>query len=477
MRLISLRRTALGVSRRARHHGCRVGVSLVLAANFGAVETSAMPSGIATPNCTGCHDGGAYQGELALIPSAPLVPGERAEFTLRVTEQTMRVAGYFVTADQGTFAAGTGNRATDGGIVHSRPVLAANGNAEATFYWTPPLAPGGTDFGVYVVAANDDSSQMGDKPASAMFSYVWGCEGVDLYEDIDGDGFGSDTGGFSLGCEARPGWSTLAGDCNDLWASIHPGAEEHADGRDEDCDGEVDEGIEITTWYIDRDGDGFGYGAGVQADVAPAGYVGNRGDCDDEDATISPLAVEVCDGRDNDCNGKLDDGTGVSITCGIGLCARTLEVCDRECVPGTPQPEVCDGLDDDCDGEIDEDVTCPEGMACIDYSCVAVTTAPSDTSNATSAGTALSPRTDGAPDVAAHQGASGSVAPVSPDAGAAPTGADPNGAGATASPHAAQPSSCRVGRENTQGGSVLAAFGVVIALWKRRREVRAPRRG
>jgi len=41
---------------------------------------------------------------------------------------------------------------------------------------------------------------------------------------------------------------------------------------------------------IDADGDGFG-----------------PNDCDDEDATMSPLAPEICDGKDNDCDGETDE--------------------------------------------------------------------------------------------------------------------------------------------------------------------------
>lgn len=38
------------------------------------------------------------------------------------------------------------------------------------------------------------------------------------------------------------GWSVEAGDCNDNDPMTHPGADEHPDGMDNDCDGEVDEG-------------------------------------------------------------------------------------------------------------------------------------------------------------------------------------------------------------------------------------------
>jgi hypothetical protein len=37
-----------------------------------------------------------------------------------------------------------------------------------------------------------------------------------------------------------------------------------------------------------------------------SGYVAQAGDCDDADPTSHPGATEVCDGRDNDCDGGID---------------------------------------------------------------------------------------------------------------------------------------------------------------------------
>ena len=36
------------------------------------------------------------------------------------------------------------------------------------------------------------------------------------------------------------------------------------------------------------------------------GYTEN--DCDDGDAAVHPGAIEVCDGKDNDCKGGTDEG-------------------------------------------------------------------------------------------------------------------------------------------------------------------------
>lgn len=76
---------------------------------------------------------------------------------------------------------------------------------------------------------------------------------------------------------------------------------------------------------------------------------------------------EVCDGLDNNCNGQVDEGT---ITCGIGVCQTTVPTCAngvaQVCVPDPEaRPEVCDNLDNDCDGLADEDLgnfTCGVGI-------------------------------------------------------------------------------------------------------------------
>src|SRR4029078_2705241 len=88
----------------------------------------------------------------------------------------------------------------------------------------------------------------------------------------------------------------------------HPGAVEACDGRDNDCDGSVDDGA-ATTFYADMDGDGFGVaGAEMVACTAPAGYAPRAGDCDDACVTCNPEALEICDTRDNDCDGGADEG-------------------------------------------------------------------------------------------------------------------------------------------------------------------------
>jgi hypothetical protein len=59
--------------------------------------------------------------------------------------------------------------------------------------------------------------------------------------------------------------------------------------------------------------------------------------------------------------------TGGQVTCGVGACQRTVDACvngvPQTCVPGTPSPEACNGLDDDCDGSVDEG--CALTVSCV----------------------------------------------------------------------------------------------------------------
>ena len=103
------------------------------------------------------------------------------------------------------------------------------------------------------------------------------------------------------------GYYAAINDCNDNNAAIHPGATEVCDGVDNDCDGNIDEGVK-TTFYQDADSDGYGNPyVTTQACSAPTGYVSNSNDCNDGNANIHPGATEICNGIDDNCNGQADE--------------------------------------------------------------------------------------------------------------------------------------------------------------------------
>ena len=77
-----------------------------------------------------------------------------------------------------------------------------------------------------------------------------------MYADTDGDGFGDPNSTFD-GCDNSDGYVQNALDCDDSISTINPNATEICDELDNNCDGEIDEGLK-ELYYVDSDGDGFG---------------------------------------------------------------------------------------------------------------------------------------------------------------------------------------------------------------------------
>ena len=127
-----------------------------------------------------------------------------------------------------------------------------------------------------------------------------------FFIDSDEDGYGSES--VVLSCTQPIGTADNDDDCNDLSAVAFPGNEESCDYFDNDCDGEVDDGVS-TSYYIDSDGDGFGDKDGTPTSgcYPPEGYVFNNNDCDDDSVISYPSATEICDDIDNTSDGLIDN--------------------------------------------------------------------------------------------------------------------------------------------------------------------------
>jgi hypothetical protein len=215
-------------------------------------------------------------------------------------------------------------------------------------------------------------------------------------EDNDGDGFCSQSG-----------------DCNDTSPYVHPGAQELCNGMDDNCDGQADEdfmaagsrlGAECGTglcsgvWICSLDKKNVTcssrYKPGQQLEICGNGLDddcdgvadelyemgakgvpirgcfckdGDRKVCGSDVGTCSPgyqicikgdwsrcldttdPSEEVCNGKDDNCNGVIDDvgGGGSVAASGCG------------CYGGAyPSSEECDGIDNDCNGLMDDGMQC-----------------------------------------------------------------------------------------------------------------------
>ncbi|MCB9638703.1 MAG: hypothetical protein H6727_07330 [Myxococcales bacterium] len=157
-------------------------------------------------------------------------------------------------------------------------------------------------------------------------------------------------------CDASQIWGPCLG-------QILP-ATEICNQKDDDCDGQVDNGVNCAC----NPGDtracfsalpGFRNRGACKDGIETCGASGQwAGQCKGE---VVP-SNEVCNGKDDDCDGQVDDAVSdVGKECNVpgksGPCQKGI----TECVSGklqckqTVQPKVedCNGVDDDCDGKID----------------------------------------------------------------------------------------------------------------------------
>jgi hypothetical protein len=208
------------------------------------------------------------------------------------------------------------------------------------------------------------------------------CNGVPDNEELD-----EDNDGYVV-CEAIP-------DCDDNDPYANPAGQEWcSDGKDNDCDGVIDEAacicpdvdndgqfadfcggtdcddlnaaanlgaVEACTDGVDNDCDGLTDCADPDAQNCPPitdndgdGYdvdgICGAADCNDNDPAINPGATEICDSIDNNCDGWVPPTD-------VDNDGDTYSVCEGDCDDNDPDrhpnaSEQCNGIDDDCDGSV-----------------------------------------------------------------------------------------------------------------------------
>lgn len=131
-----------------------------------------------------------------------------------------------------------------------------------------------------------------------------------------------------------------AGESLTVTVTFHPGEEGTARGRIQVRSDDPTQ----STHLVDLEGAG---GASV-IDADQDGYTTADGDCDDGDASSYPGASEICDGRDNDCDGDTPVDEADADGDGFRVCEDDCDDAVSTIYPGAP--EICDDADSDCDG-------------------------------------------------------------------------------------------------------------------------------
>ncbi len=149
---------------------------------------------------------------------------------------------------------------------------------------------------------------------------------------------------------------------NDCDVSVHPDWDDDGDGWSS-CGGDCDDddplvspsAVELANGEDDDcDGQVDEVANPTSSDDDGDGYSEDEGDCDDANEAVHPEASEAIDAIDNDCNGHIDDDTERFDDDGDGYSERAGDCDDDDdsVFPGAMESR--SGIDDDCDGLLDE---------------------------------------------------------------------------------------------------------------------------
>jgi hypothetical protein len=195
------------------------------------------------------------------------------------------------------------------------------------------------------------------------------CDGVtDEGCDDDGDGF----------CDAKMAYSSGSackeGDCNDAEKGVNPDGIETCDTVDNDCNGKTDEGFKLTEACSDGKGACLVKGTYDKCSADNTVAV-----CSAKEDT-SKKVTELCNGADDDCDGETDEGCDddkdgfcdSTMSYAAGASCKQTDCNDLATSIYKDATETCNGVDDNCDGKTDEgcdddgDGWCESGMTVTD---------------------------------------------------------------------------------------------------------------
>ncbi len=263
----------------------------------------------------------------------------------------------------------------------------ADGYCDATMILAPGFLCKNTKIGAI---KGDDCDDKNDKISPAATEI---CDGIDNQCDAKTDE-GCDDDGDKY-CDSKMTMTSTAlcsksslpavgqvkagDDCDDTVLTTNPGAVETCDDVDNNCNSTTDDAC-------DKDGDKYcdaaktvltppGTPAGTLPKVCPnTAKAGLGDDCNDNDKNINPAAIEICDGIDNNCSTKTDEGCDDDADgfCDAAMTMTSAALCSKSTKPAAGQTkagddcndandkvfpgqiEACNDLDDNCSGKADE---------------------------------------------------------------------------------------------------------------------------
>jgi hypothetical protein len=184
------------------------------------------------------------------------------------------------------------------------------------------------------------------------------------------------TPGSQEPCYPGPEGSESRGVCAEGMRTCDPGGhwlecekavvptKELCNGVDDDCNGQVDDGFQ-------REGTQCWNGEG-ECKAEGTFQCSDNGKESTCSAPVIQPSTEICDGKDNDCDGQTDEGDtrGAGAECRsgkVGVCSTGHTTCvgaEMKCVQDKqPSIEICNKLDDDCDGTVDDNCVTAEEAA------------------------------------------------------------------------------------------------------------------
>lgn len=205
------------------------------------------------------------------------------------------------------------------------PSVAASSDGAVTVTWASD-GQDGSGSGVY--AQRFDATGALDGAEFAVNTFTAGIQTAPAVTADDG-------GSYVVAWQSADQDGSLEGVYAQRFVDAAP---EVCDGDDNDRDGLVDEGV-TSTFYADVDGDGHGDALEtVEACAPPTGFVDSSDDGDDLDPTVYPGADELCDAKDNDQDGDVDEGWPDGDADGIVDCVDPDD--DNDGIPDERDPDV-----------------------------------------------------------------------------------------------------------------------------------------